>query len=47
VPDDGVYLAWDWLTRGQVYSAPMIVGGIVLLILAYRRAETDARAAPA
>ena len=36
-PDNGVYLAWDWLTYGQVYSAPMVVAGIVLLALAYRR----------
>jgi phosphatidylglycerol:prolipoprotein diacylglycerol transferase len=39
VPDQGVYLAWGWLTRGQVYSLPMIVAGIVLLVLAYRRRE--------
>jgi phosphatidylglycerol:prolipoprotein diacylglycerol transferase len=39
VPDEGVYLAWGWLTRGQVYTAPMIVGGIALLALAYRRSR--------
>lgn len=41
VPDvvDGVaqYLAWGWLTRGQVYSAPMVIVGAILLALAYRR----------
>ncbi|HUF73589.1 MAG TPA: prolipoprotein diacylglyceryl transferase [Gammaproteobacteria bacterium] len=37
VPDNGIYIAWDWLTLGQIYTAPMIVGGIVLLVLAYRR----------
>jgi phosphatidylglycerol:prolipoprotein diacylglycerol transferase len=41
VPDavDGVvqYLAGDWLTRGQLYSAPMVIAGVVLLVLAYRR----------
>lgn len=31
------YLAFGWLTMGQVLSAPMIVGGFVLLWLAYRR----------
>ena len=39
VPDGGEYLAFNWLTYGQVYSTPMIVGGIVLLILAYRRPQ--------
>ena len=46
IPDsvDGVpqYLAWGWLTRGQVYSAPMVVIGIVLLALAYRQPRFDA-----
>jgi len=38
VPDKGLdYLAWGWLTMGQVLSTPMIVGGIVLLMLAYSR----------
>ena len=41
IPDDGQYLAWGWLTRGQVYSAPMIVAGIVLLVLAYRRPQLE------
>ncbi len=31
------YLAFGWLTMGQVLSAPMIVGGIGLLIWAYSR----------
>lgn len=30
------YLAHGWVTMGQLLSAPMIVLGIVLLILAYR-----------
>jgi phosphatidylglycerol---prolipoprotein diacylglyceryl transferase len=38
VPDlNRGYLAFDWLTMGQVLSAPMIVIGIVLLVIAYRR----------
>ncbi len=38
LPDDGVYVAFGWLTRGQILSVPMIVAGIILLVLAYRRA---------
>lgn len=39
LPDADIgYLAFGWLTMGQVLSAPMIVAGIVLLVLAYRRA---------
>ncbi|MFI4967663.1 MAG: prolipoprotein diacylglyceryl transferase [Gammaproteobacteria bacterium] len=30
------YLAFDWLTMGQILSLPLIVAGIVLLVLAYR-----------
>jgi phosphatidylglycerol:prolipoprotein diacylglycerol transferase len=46
VPDGGEYLAWGWLTYGQVYSSPMVLAGIALLILAYRRPGTQV-AAPA
>lgn len=31
------YIAWNWLTMGQIYSIPMVALGIILLILAYRR----------
>jgi phosphatidylglycerol:prolipoprotein diacylglycerol transferase len=31
------YLAFDWLTLGQLLSAPMILGGVFLLWLAYRK----------
>lgn len=31
------YLAWGWLTMGQVLSAPMILVGVGLLWWAYRR----------
>jgi phosphatidylglycerol:prolipoprotein diacylglycerol transferase len=37
LPDDGVYFALGWITKGQVFSAPMVVAGIVLIALAYRR----------
>lgn len=50
VPDlNRGYLLFDWVTMGQILSAPMIVGGIVLLVIAYVRNEpsgnfTSARA---
>ncbi len=31
------YLAWHWLTMGQVLSFPMIIAGVVLILVAYRR----------
>ena len=39
------YLAFGWLTMGQVYSAPMVIAGAVLLVLAYRRGVMVSRAA--
>jgi len=40
VPDAHIgYLLGDWLTMGQVLSLPMLLGGIALLVLAYRRNE--------
>lgn len=38
VPDAHIgYLAWGWLTWGQVLTTPMLVLGAVLMIVAYRR----------
>lgn len=31
------YIAFDWLTMGQVLSLPMIILGVVFIILAYQR----------
>jgi len=31
------YLAFGWLTMGQVLSLPMILAGAVLVFIAYRR----------
>ena len=31
------YLAFGWLTMGQVLSTPMIVAGVVLMVWAYKR----------
>ncbi len=44
VPDaEPGYLAWNWLTMGQVLSAPMIVAGGILLFMAYgRKSEASA-----
>jgi phosphatidylglycerol:prolipoprotein diacylglycerol transferase len=40
VPDPQFgYLAWGWLTMGQVLSIPMFIGGAVLIGLAYRGAK--------
>ncbi|WP_369601469.1 prolipoprotein diacylglyceryl transferase [Hahella sp. SMD15-11] len=35
------YLAWGWLTMGQVLSVPMVLAGMILMVLAYRRAGTE------
>jgi phosphatidylglycerol:prolipoprotein diacylglycerol transferase len=38
VPDENRgYLLFDWVTMGQILSTPMIVAGLVLLAIAYRR----------
>ncbi|UVE18045.1 prolipoprotein diacylglyceryl transferase [Pseudomonas sp. LS44] len=38
VPDAQLgYLAFDWLTMGQVLCLPMILGGIALIVIAYKR----------
>jgi phosphatidylglycerol---prolipoprotein diacylglyceryl transferase len=43
LPDDHIgYLALGWITMGQVLSAPMIITGAVLLLLAYRRSPARA-----
>jgi phosphatidylglycerol:prolipoprotein diacylglycerol transferase len=33
------FVAFDWMTMGQLLSTPMILGGILLLVLAYRRPQ--------
>ena len=45
VPDDHIgYLAFDWITMGQVLSAPMILVGAVMLVMAYGRKTKEAKA---
>jgi phosphatidylglycerol:prolipoprotein diacylglycerol transferase len=37
LPDAHIgYMAWGWFTRGQLLTIPMIIGGITLILLAYR-----------
>jgi phosphatidylglycerol:prolipoprotein diacylglycerol transferase len=41
VPDaDLGYLALGWVTMGQVLSAPMILAGVTLILMAYRKSGT-------
>ena len=34
------FVLFDWMTKGQMLTAPMIVAGVVLMVLAYRKAAT-------
>jgi len=37
-PDlDQGFIAFDWMTKGQVLTVPMILAGVALMIVAYRR----------
>jgi phosphatidylglycerol:prolipoprotein diacylglycerol transferase len=36
------YLAFDWVTMGQVLTLPMILGGALMLVFAYGLRSTDA-----
>jgi phosphatidylglycerol---prolipoprotein diacylglyceryl transferase len=43
VPDENRgYLLFDWVTMGQILSLPMVVLGVVLLAVAYRRNQPGA-----
>jgi len=43
MPDAHIgYLAWGWLTMGQLLSLPLIIVGAVILWLAYQRAPRSA-----
>jgi phosphatidylglycerol:prolipoprotein diacylglycerol transferase len=33
------FVALDWMTMGQVLSAPLIVAGLIVLILAYMKPQ--------
>lgn len=46
IPDDHLgYLAFGWVTMGQLLSLPMILGGLALIALAYRGSQTGRAAA--
>ena len=37
MPDANIgYLAFDWVTMGQVLSLPMMIAGMVMMVMAYR-----------
>jgi phosphatidylglycerol---prolipoprotein diacylglyceryl transferase len=47
VPDENRgYLLFDWVTMGQILSTPMILGGIALLAIAYRRKQPSGNLQP-
>jgi len=47
VPDENRgYLLLDWVTMGQILSTPMILGGLVLLAIAYRRNQPSGNLQP-
>ena len=40
VPDENRgYLLFHWVTMGQILSTPMMVVGLIMMIIAYRRNE--------
>ncbi|KPW93754.1 prolipoprotein diacylglyceryl transferase, partial [Pseudomonas syringae pv. coryli] len=46
VPDAQLgYLAWGWVTMGQILSLPMIIAGLLLIWLAYKRDPSASKAA--
>ena len=46
LPDAHIgYLAFGWVTMGHVLTLPMLIAGLILLVLAYRRPETTVDAA--
>lgn len=43
-PDQHIgYLAFGWVTMGQILSLPMVIGGLLILILAGSRTDSRAR----
>ena len=42
VPDQHIgYMAWGWLTRGQLLTFPMIVVGVIILFIAARQSPSE------
>ncbi|OPH38017.1 prolipoprotein diacylglyceryl transferase [Moraxella equi] len=40
-PDVGYELIFGWMSKGQLYSLPMIIAGVILLVLAYKNKVCD------
>lgn len=40
-PDVGYALIFGWMSKGQLYSLPMIIAGVVLLVMAYQKQIYD------
>ena len=40
-PDEGYALIFGWMSKGQLYTLPMIIFGLILMVLAYRRQQYD------
>lgn len=40
-PDIGYQLFMGWMSKGQLYSTPMIIFGIILMIIAYKKPIYD------
>jgi len=40
------YLAWGWLTMGQLLTVPMLLFGVLLMFLAYRKPQPQATGLP-
>lgn len=36
-PDVGYELIFGWMSKGQLYSSPMIIAGLILMVLAYKK----------
>jgi phosphatidylglycerol:prolipoprotein diacylglycerol transferase len=47
IPDEGRYVAYGWITKGQLLSAPMVAAGLALVALAYTREKRGAVSSPA
>ncbi len=47
MPDNGVYMAFGWLTRGQILSLPLVVLGVLLLVMSRRAPVLQPRPVPA
>ena len=40
-PDVGYVLIFGWMSKGQLYSLPMIIAGVALMVMAYQKQIYD------